>query len=343
MRTSAYNKAMHPTVALTLCLILFGPALDYAQSQKYKTLAVVEVQGALTQWRSDDRFVYWVVGDEMRRVPKEGGPVNIVGPADQFCAQYHGSTALMSEDGYIYWAGGGSIERCLASGGRAENLASVSEYIRWFGLTPTKVAWGTDGIGRPNGGLVQVMPRTGGPIVTIASNLQTSTSGGLVTDGETLYWIETRTQTLMRASTDGRGFAILCKKCADDGLFQDKTHVYSILPAVPLPSHSLVQIPKVDASKGATRSYRELYRGPISFLSISTNSVAIDDKFVYLPTRTSDQNSGQIVAINKATLHTSVVVDQLTNPIRIFVDNAALYFIDSRADNLTVIGSITKP
>src|SRR5579872_3603473 len=136
-----------------------------ATAQTFKKLA--DLHSAYVQLRMDARFLYFPEGGFLARVPKDGGEVEQVGRLEGFCQGY-GSVAAEA-DGFVYWAGGNTVQRCPATGGKAENLAQVPEYIRYFALTPTKNAWVTDGFNRPGGGLIQAMPRSGGEVTTLVS------------------------------------------------------------------------------------------------------------------------------------------------------------------------------
>ncbi len=311
------------------------PLALMASAENFRKLA--DLGEAHVEVRMDPQFLYWPEGDFLARVPKEGGDVELVGRAGQFCEQF-GSVAAEA-DGGVYWAGGNLVQRCPASGGKPEVLAQVPEFIRYFAITPTKIAGITDGFGIPGGGLVQVMPRSGGDIVSIAAGLKPSNFGGMVSDGEKLYWIESNTGTVMRGSADAKGFTVLCMNCGGNGLLQDKDHLYS------RHGNSIMEISKETSKKPASSlakgTFRELYRGPI------LDSMAVDSQFVYFTASDQGQQTGRIVRVDKTTKKTDYLVTQLNNPIRVFVDDVNVYFVDAgpigkRGFITGIIGSVKK-
>src|ERR1039458_3714277 len=148
------RSSFTPIGSVMLCFLL----TSVCSAQNFRKLA--DLHSAYVGVRVDARFVYFPDAGFMKRVPKEGGVVEQLGKLE-FCAS---GGAEMEADGYSYSAGGNLVERCSASGGAPEVLAQVPGFIRSFALTPTKIAWVTEGSDRPGGGLVQVMPRSGGPI-----------------------------------------------------------------------------------------------------------------------------------------------------------------------------------
>jgi hypothetical protein len=302
-----------------------------ASAQNFKKLA--DLHSAYVQLRMDTRFLYFPDGDFLARVPKEGGEVEQAGRLGQSCQGY-GSVAAQA-DGYNYWAGGNTVQRCSASGGKPEVLAQVPEYVRYFALTPTKIAWVTDGFNRPGGGLIQVMPRSGGEVTTLVSGLKTSNYGGMVSDGDKLFWIESNTGNVMRGSTDAKGFTILCMACGGNDLLQDKDHLYS------RHENSIVEVSKetskAHASSLAKGTFRELYKGPV------TGALAVDGEFIYFAAWDKQgQRSGRIMRVSRTTKKTVTLVTQLNKPVQVLVDDANVYFIDDEGSS-AIIGSIKKP
>jgi hypothetical protein len=299
-------------------------------AQSFKKLA--DLHSAYAQVRMDARFLYFPDGDFLARVPKEGGEVEQTGRLGQFCQGY-GSVAAEA-DGYVYWAGGNLVQRCSASGGKPEVLAQVPEYVRYFALTPTKIAWVTDGFNRPGGGLIQVMPRSGGEVTTLVSGLKTSNYGGMVSDGDRLFWIESNTGNVMRGSADAKGFTILCMACGGNDLLQDKDHLYS------RHDNSIVEVSKetskAQASSLAKGTTRELYKGPIS------GAMAVDGAYIYFAAADQGQQTGRIVRVSKTTKKTETVVTRLNKPVQVLLDEANVYFVDDEGSS-AIIGTVKKP
>jgi hypothetical protein len=148
----------------------------------------------------------------------------------------------------------------------------------------------------------------------------------MVSDANTLYWIESNTGTVMVGSADTKGFTILCIGCAGDLLLQDEHHLYS------LRGESIMEISKALTKANtslAKGSCRELYKGPV------WRSMAVDSEFVYFTAQYG------IMRVRKMNQATESLVTNLGKPVLVLLDEANVYFID--AGPPAILGSIRKP
>jgi hypothetical protein len=181
--------------------------------------ALVTGQIGVTGIAVDDFYMYWTIGDSVKRVSLDGGePVTLV-------SGQRAPTSVTLDTANIYWTtGDGTVTTAPKSGGTGISLAQEPGMIRGFGIDDTSVYWTTDS----DEGAVRKVPKAGGTTVTLASNR--TNPGGLALVPATVYWSdETSGGSLVQMPTDGSAAPTAVASVAEGttyGVGSDTANVY---------------------------------------------------------------------------------------------------------------------
>jgi len=299
------------------------PPLLAQEHQHYRRLANLSSFEPIVM---DAENLYWSDSGFLWKLQKQDGEVQRLGPGISCCQ-------IVYDSGYIYWISLGDIGRVSTNKAKAETIVSGLRDSRFIAIGPTYIAWVTDGYGKPEGGFVQTVSRSGGrTVATIAGNQRTSNFGGIAADGDVIYWIESLTGYVMRMAIGEKGPTVLCRQCAGEELLQDKDYLYSIR------EQSIVQI---DKHRG---NFKTLYQAPRRpYMSI--DSIAVDSDYVYFTSWSKrDQATGVIGRLSKAGGKAQIIETSLNAPNYIIVDSKSVYFVDYNPNSKgAFVGAVTKP
>ncbi|MFZ6182726.1 hypothetical protein [Nannocystis pusilla] len=186
----------------------------------------------------DERHVYWVSWGvppwlksgrgsnecDLRRVPREGGAAEVI------VREQRGIQALALVGEAIYWVNEESphdvwdcrVMTCPKRGGAAQVLASgllfpegPGPYLALLGdrifasIVPERAAWSGDGWA------VATVPRTGG--AAALAMVGVGVGMGLVSDGEYVYFVDGRSNSVLRLSAEGEAFQLVIDPPGGDG------------------------------------------------------------------------------------------------------------------------------
>jgi Tol biopolymer transport system component len=145
--------------------------------RELSSTTVRELQGTSNArgvfWSPDGRFVGFVAEDKLRKVPVDGGPVQVL--ADGIDQETAMSGASWSRDGVILFTTGGAIERVPAEGGRPQVVVRRGAgelFLRFPSFFPDGRRF-----------LYQVRPEQG-PARTYAGSLDAGVAPTLVQEGQ---------------------------------------------------------------------------------------------------------------------------------------------------------------
>lgn len=315
------------TLRSSVLACLFLPILHtqvWAQDRtQYRQLAELSSPGQLV---TDADNLYWSDNGFLWRLKKQTGNVQRVGDGIRCCR-------IAYDSGYVYWISLGDIGRVSTANGDADIIISGLRDSRYLAVTPTYVAWITDGYGKPEGAVVQILALDrGGTVKTLASNQKTSNIGGIVADGDVLYWVEFLTGNIMRMGISDKQPTVLCERCAGDELIQDKDFLYVISEG------SINRITKRGGiSVTLYRSPRQPYMG--------VGSISMDPHYVYFTSWSKrNQATGIIGRVSKMGGRAQIVMKGLNAPKYLIVDSQTVYFVDYNPGSIGgFVGAFNKP
>lgn len=174
---------------------------------------------------------------------------------------------IATDDAFLYWTESNysTVRRMPISGGVATTLSTLtSARAKQIAVVNGFVYWVDDMI--LSGDSIRKMPVAGGPLNTIASNIQGLT--GLEVDSNSAYFAEYETGDIRKVSVNGGTVTTLFDGSARDSpssITQDQTHIYW--------SHQ-TQVGRVSKNGGGLTFYELIVKN-------SGGGIAVDDSSVY--------------------------------------------------------------
>lgn len=305
---------------ISLCLAAAGVFLAawtpaHSQEQKIQQYRQIAALSGSSRLMMDDESVYWNDKGSLWALRKSDNTVRRVGAGVQSCE--------LVVDGYIYWISLGNIGRVAIATGLAETIVSDLHDSRFLALSPTHIAWVTDGYGKPEGGVVQTIPRTGRrEIATVADHQRTTNVGGIVADGSVLYWIEPlRNSRVLRMAVTGGQQTVACTRCASRYLLQDAQYLYSVV------ENRIIRIRKTD---GAVTTIHSATTQPyVGIESIALDPSSIDIYFASFSQKGA--STGTIGKVGTSGGKAEPVITGLNAPAQVLVDSTNVYFLDENS------------
>lgn len=151
------------------------------------TLALDHEGGSFLQLALDATSVYWIRGEEILRIPKNGGESEIaVGSKDTVDGGPATVLAFAVDDTSIYWSDGRQILRKPKCGGDTTVLAAEPQSAQGLVVAGDSLFWVNDPRGTDQDEIRRV-PIVGGNVVHLTP---APDPRGLAADAEHLYWFE---------------------------------------------------------------------------------------------------------------------------------------------------------